>query len=510
MKPTPYRFLLLLCCLISAYTLRAQDTSKIPSLKVWYEIPNVERSHFIEDFDTVNNGLNALVINRTWGEGQTLYMTSKIDTVSHFTWGRWENNSTGRWAAKIDFNGDGVSDYMLDRGIVYRGIAKNTPPDPTPVAKYQIPFWRLDRRCIADFNGDGKEDLLDRTVEDPTIDKAPNDVIGQIILGNSDLTKMKVLEMPVVKGVAEDIQNIVSAWRENGKNYLVLYEYTPDTFDPRSDGFVLYEFTITADSAVHYTELDYIPFKSWPSNVVPYYSYSSSFVWHSRDMKEHTLVVTLGPNIRTSEVYSIIAGHFVHSYHKQTPEYEVWPLAYSVKNMAENGYVRCFARNCFLYHGDPAKDSTRIARFPDGIEGNEYVIQHVTSIGDVNNDGKGDIGVVYIGNNTGILRIYLGADSVSSVSTADSQAAVLSLPDPQVSSDGLLSVLLNINHPSQYTLEIFSVRGQKLHVLMDEYLQIGEYSRTLQLSGTNLPSGMYNLRLSDGTRMVDKGILITR
>jgi hypothetical protein len=128
----------------------------------------------------------------------------------------------------------------------------------------------------------------------------------------------------------------------------------------------------------------------------------------------------------------------------------------------------------------------------------------------VNNDGLGDLAVTYTGNNQSILRIYLGADSVSSVSTADSQAAVLSLPDPQVSSDGLLSVLLNINHPSQYTLEIFSVRGQKLHVLMDEYLQIGEYSRTLQLSGTNLPSGMYNLRLSDGTRMVDKGILITR
>ena len=510
MKPTPYHFLLLLCCLISAYTLRAQDTSKIPSLKVWYEIPNVWNASYLEKFDTANGGNGALVLNRSWGEGQTIYMQGRGDTTNRFTWERWGGMGGGQYVETVDFNGDGVNDYLQGDGIIYRGKTKNAPPESIPVARYDITFYGIGRRCVADFNNDGKEDLLSGIVSGIPLDRAPGPFIGRIILGNSDLTKMKVLEMPVVKGVAEDIQNIVSAWRENGKNYLVLYEYTPDTFDPRSDGFVLYEFTITADSAVHYTELDYIPFKSWPSNVVPYYSYSSSFVWHSRDMNEHTLVVTLGPNIRTSEVYSIIAGHFVHSYHKQTPEYEVWPLAYSVKNMAENGYVRCFARNCFLYHGDPAKDSTRIARFPDGIEGNEYVIQHVTSIGDVNNDGKGDIGAVYIGNNTGILRIYLGADSVSSVSTADSQAAVLSLPDPQVSSDGLLSVLLNINHPSQYTLEIFSLRGQKLHVLMDEYLQIGEYRCTLQLSVTNLPSGMYNLRLSDGTRMVDKGILITR
>jgi hypothetical protein len=30
------------------------------------------------------------------------------------------------------------------------------------------------------------------------------------------------------------------------------------------------------------------------------------------------------------------------------------------------------------------------------------------------------------------------------------------------------------------------------------------------LSGANLPSGLYNLRLSDGVRAVDKGILIPR
>jgi hypothetical protein len=224
-------------------------------------------------------------------------------------------------------------------------------------------------------------------------------------------------------------------------------------------------------------------------------------------MKEHTLVVVAQTG--SSIVFRIAGGRFGYQWTKSRPEGSVKLLAHGIRSLPNNGYARGNYPNIYLYEGNPAVDSLAVARIPLGLSGYGGYSELV-SCGDVNNDGLGDLAVTYTGNNQSILRIYLGADSVSSVSTADSQAAVLSLPDPQVSSDGLLSVLLNINHPSQYTLEIFSLRGQKLHVLMDEYLQIGEYRCTLQLSVTNLPSGMYNLRLSDGTRMVDKGILITR
>ncbi|MFN4768612.1 MAG: hypothetical protein ACK5JL_01100, partial [Candidatus Kapaibacterium sp.] len=111
MKPTPYHFLLLLCCLISAYTLRAQDTSKIPSLKVWYEIPNVWNASYLEKFDTANGGNSALVLNRSWGEGQTIYMQGRGDTTNRFTWERWGAMGGGQYVETVDFNGDGVNDY---------------------------------------------------------------------------------------------------------------------------------------------------------------------------------------------------------------------------------------------------------------------------------------------------------------------------------------------------------------------------------------------------------------
>ena len=434
----------------------------------------------------------------------TLYLKNAGDTINRFLWGRWNGTNVGSWAAKVDFNGDDVGDYLLDDGIVYRGIAKNTPPDPTPVAKYQIPFWRLDRRCIADFNGDGKEDLLDRTVEDPTIDKAPNDVIGQIILGNSDLTKMKVLEMPVVKGVAEDIQNIVSAWRENGKNYLVLYEYTPDTFDPRSDGFVLYEFTITADSAVHYTELDYIPFKSWPSNVVPYYSYSSSFVWHSRDMKEHTLVVSLdaGP----TDIYTIQNGKLLFVHQIKTTLGSSWPaLARGISSLSKNAYARGRRPNVLVYDGDPAQDTLAKARFPMYYKDEPF--NQVSSCGDVNNDGHGDIAVVY---NSNTLVIYAGMDSlVSSVHSFSEIGFDIRLLSTQPTRNSL-TIEVSVARPCRYTIDLFNLRGEHVASLMDENLMEGVIERSYDVSSYGLPPGLYNLRLSDGTRMVDKGILITR
>jgi hypothetical protein len=322
---------------------------------------------------------------------------------------------------------------------------------------------------------------------------------------------MKVIDMPQIQGTypgAYSIQNIVSAWRENGKNYMVVYNYTPDGYKPRSDAFELCEFVISTDTTISYTTLDHVPYKAWPDPNTPYYSYEGSFLWSSGDNKEHTLVVRSSTD-GSSIVYKVIDGKLVYQWRKLRKEGSFMLTSHGIRALNVNGYTRGVNPVIYIYEGNPAGDSIAIARVPIGLSG-YGAYSGLVACGDVNGDGLGDVAVTYTGNNQSILRIYLGADSVSSVSTADSQAAVLSLPDPQVSSDGLLSVLLNINHPSQYTLEIFSLRGQKLHVLMDEYLQIGEYRRTLQLSGTNLPSGMYNLRLSDGTRMVDKGILITR
>ena len=499
---------LLLACmvLLGSAGLCAQDTSKIPTLKVWYEVPGVYDASYVENFDTDRGGKNALVLYRPRGESSTLYMRDRGDTVNMFTWGKWKTYDAGLWAGQVDFNGDGISDYLLDDGVVYQGRVKNGPPDSLPVAKYALNYWGIASRRVDDFNGDGKQDFITGTVSTSVQSSAPSGPIGKIILGNSDLTKMEVVDMPQLEG-AYSIQNIVSAWRENGKSYVVLYQYTDSGYNPRSDKFVLYEFVIT-DTGVVYTQRDRITTMQWPTSSTPYYSFSSSFVWHSRDGKEHTLVVSVLKDAST-QVFRIVNGRFVYRWTKTRREGSSKLLTHGIRSLATNGYTRGNNPVIYIYEGNPAADSMAVAKIPIGLSGyGPY--GDVISCGDVNNDGLGDIAVTYIGNNTGMLRICLGADSISAVEETDPMAPTMTLRNAQVGIDGSLGIELHIVRAARYTLELYDLRGNRVQALLDESFPSGNHDRVLQLSGANLPSGLYNLRLSDGVRAVDKGILIPR
>jgi hypothetical protein len=366
----------------------------------------------------------------------------------------------------------------------------------------------MERRSIGDFNGDGKEDIMERTVSDPPIGSAPSGPIGKIILGNSDLTKMEVVDVPQIRGVTDDIQNIVGAWRENGKSYMVIYQYENAGYDPRTDLFILYEFSIDSARRVHYNPLDTTPFGIWPTSSRPYYSFSSSFVWHSRDGKEHTLVVSVLKDAST-QVFRIVNGRFVYRWTKTRREGSSKLLTHGIRSLATNGYTRGNNPVIYIYEGNPAADSMAVAKIPIGLSGyGPY--GDVISCGDVNNDGLGDIAVTYIGNNTGMLRICLGADSISAVEETDLMAPTMTLRNAQVGIDGSLGIELHIVRAARYTLELYDLRGNRVQALLDESFPSGNHDRVLQLSGANLPSGLYNLRLSDGVRAVDKGILIPR
>lgn len=89
-------------------------------------------------------------------------------------------------------------------------------------------------------------------------------------------------------------------------------------------------------------------------------------------------------------------------------------------------------------------------------------------------------------------------------------APTMTLRNAQVGIDGSLGIELHIVRAARYTLELYDLRGNRVQALLDESFPSGNHDRVLQLSGANLPSGLYNLRLSDGVRAVDKGILIPR
>jgi hypothetical protein len=504
MKPTPYRFLLLLCCLISAYTLRAQDTSKIPSLKVWYEIPNVWNASYLEKFDTANGGNGALVLNRSWGEGQTIYMQGRGDTTNRFTWERWGGMGGGQYVETVDFNGDGVNDYLQGDGIIYRGKTKNAPPESIPVARYDITFYGIGRRCVADFNDDGKEDFLSGIVSGNTLGEAPGPFIGRIILGNSDLTKMKVIEMPQIQGTypgAYSIQNIVSAWRENGKNYMVVYNYTPDGYKPRSDAFELCEFVIVADTTISYTTLDHVPYKAWPDPNTPYYSYSSSFVWHSLDRTEKTLVV-YDVDRYYYQTYKYRDGHLVPGAYLRTGAGNVYYMTRGVGSMNQAGW--CSETNALLFsNGDPFYGISYYAKVTaDGQRG-------VCSIGDVNNDGFGDVAVIYKSGDLDYrVVLYLGADISTGVVDPVGSTLSMSFGSESPSSNTKpLEVTFIIDKPGNYTITMYSLRGELIATLLNEHFDQGTYTRIVGLP--SVAAGLYNVCLTDGTQRVDKGIMIT-
>ncbi|MFM8438100.1 MAG: hypothetical protein ACKOAX_06460, partial [Candidatus Kapaibacterium sp.] len=319
-----------------------------------------------------------------------------------------------------------------------------------------------------------------------------------------DLTKMEVVDMPQIRGVTDNIQNIVSAWRENGKSYVVIYQYLDADYDPRADWFILYEFSIDSARRVHYNPLDTTPFGIWPRGSTPYYSYRSSFVWHSRDGKEHTLVVDLESG--QSDFYSIKGGKLVFAHRIHTPLGLSWPgLQYGISSLQTNGYARSKRTNVFLYDGNPAVDSTPKARFPTYYKGEPFIA--ISSCGDVNNDGHGDIGVIY---NPGTLVVYAGLDSlVTSVAAPGESPIGLEIVGEHPAKH-LVTMRLQIDRPAVYTVQLYSLTGERLSTLVEEQLSSGTYLRSFDAAAANLPSGLYNLRLSDDARVVDKGILIQR
>jgi len=309
--------------------------------------------------------------------------------------------------------------------------------------------------------------------------------------------------MPQLEG-AYSIQNIVGAWRENGKSYVVLYQYTDSGYNPRSDKFVLYEFVIT-DTGVVYTQLDRVTTMQWPTSSTPYYNFSSSFVWHSRDGKEHTLVCGLNDN--TTNIYRIMNGRFVFTWQKRTLEGGGDLLKYGVTSVNTNGYSRGYEAVQYLYDGNPGVDSMAKAWIPGGRAGVGPLLQ-ITSCGDVNNDGFGDVAAIY---GHGTLVIYLGqAGSPSSVTQDDPEKPGLSLTSSEIVDTGSLRIRMHIDKALRYRVELYDLRGSAIGTLLDEFLSTGDYERNLLLPPSGLPSGLYSLRLSDGVRAVDKGILIPR
>ncbi|MFM8178088.1 MAG: hypothetical protein ACKOAG_02750, partial [Candidatus Kapaibacterium sp.] len=263
-------------------------------------------------------------------------------------------------------------------------------------------------------------------------------------------------------------------------------------------------FSIDSARRVHYNPLDTTPFGIWPRGSTAYYDFSSSFVWHSRDGKEHTLVCVRN-EVRSASVYRIENGRFIFRWTKTRPEGTSHTLSYGISTLQTNGYARGYNPTVYIYEGNPATDSVAKARFPLYYKDGGF--ESVCSCGDVNGDGFGDLAVIYSAVNGSTLVVFLGENSPTAVPDADTSTFALDISSEHpVSSGQSLRVSLTISKPGAYAITLYSLRGELVSTLLSEQLPEGVHQRLLSLGP--VPTGLYNVRLSGGGHSVDKGLMI--
>ncbi|MBL7976635.1 MAG: VCBS repeat-containing protein [Candidatus Kapabacteria bacterium] len=224
-------FVILLCAnVLFAQTPITTPTSTqaIPVLQEWWRADNMGYGiNGMTWLDNFYNGKGALVISTPNGV-QTWQLRCPWDTVNVFTWSGGDANiKTG------DFNGDGVTDYVDDKGNIYIGIENGKPPLPSDTKiNHQIGQRRV---LVADVNKDGKSDILSFAST-----MYPSKIFGQIFFGTTDVKN--ILSKSVYQSGTIDTNSSAYCIYENSKKEIRLINryYQKGS----SDGYTLYSVSI--------------------------------------------------------------------------------------------------------------------------------------------------------------------------------------------------------------------------------------------------------------------------
>ncbi|MBL7999417.1 MAG: hypothetical protein JNL32_12355, partial [Candidatus Kapabacteria bacterium] len=312
-------------------------------------------------------------------------------------------------------------------------------------------------------------------------------------------TKLRVIDVPRIPDPAYTLQYIVGAWRDgDGTNKMVVYQQLDTGAIEREEAFFLYSFRIEGDK-VTYTPLDTTEIKVFKDKVTPYYFYESSFVWHSRDNKEHTLVAAYGQ----TDIYSIVTNTLQFRWTKRRREGSGHYLLGNTTDTISNGFVRGANPHLLLYSSNPVKDTNAHAKIPIFYKGQPY--ESVHAIGDINNDGFGDIAVVY--GTEDFLTLYLGRSSVLSTVIDDTRTNITLNNNQPCSKSGVLTVRVSSVEEREIRLSLYSLNGA-IAADMGTYPTSGGIV-AIPLARYALSPGMYNLRCTIGTQVFDKGLIIT-
>jgi hypothetical protein len=508
-----------LCCVIAT----AQEPVQ---LEVWrVNTSNPFRGVFDKFCYLPNfrNGLapNAMVVRkRSWDDKtdrmETWYNRDIADTLNQFTWPFGFCPSL-----TPDINGDGQRDFF--EGTKFYLGTKNDEPDTTIQYKVDGNIAMIDA-----FNDDARDDFFLYGSG-----QMPNPYIAHFVFSNPTLKNFKKYSL-VSKNILQDekSEEIAKAIYKNKQGQWRLLTYCRGWVDglyqrvwvSEKSVIRLYslEFTtISEDSAsVTATQIDEYRDPKW-MDYIPDMNTQDDLQW--RPFNNQRLLYN------TEHYPKILYYASMNTMPDKDKKYDSYATFFDLTNdkiVPSNEKISSFLLlGSVLKHsvdGDKQEDIIR----QDGdwtikilsIDNNGFPViksifqtesilprgrmTHGFSVNDISGDGIADIACLYQNNSTGNALVILKGQNIT---TSLEDKTYISEPYP-IPSTTQLAIPLYIASPHHYTLHLFSQTGKEVKVLFDGDLSSG--SHTLHCNISDFPSGTYILRLSDGTTLIDRLIII--
>ena len=480
------KFLILIMLVCGINAMAQENAASLPELQEWYSwkgsIFNTGgRVSYLPGFDSVCGGLNAITQHRN-GKDIVWYNRFPFDTANQFQW-----KSKGAYGVyQIDFNNDGLPEYVDDNGFVYTTTKKGNKPNPEPVDTL---FNKgLYSPLIGDMNNDGFTDVID-----------PNSETSfDVIFGNQDLTK--ILSVSVQFSKPSDY--IGGYFSESGKPRIILFNDWGSF-----ESFAIYAVTITYTGnqpSVALEQLDII--RTFKGSSEKIYDYLSTFFIYDESSKI-TILVANRDDIIASEIWKIENDKFVGS--KKTKKFGSSVesvLSSSITGVGTQTLIHpTLINNAYhfgVFSSDIWNDTTLYAYVKYQDKYNWEV--NFSSIGDVNNDGINDVAAGYEGG----IDIYLGIDILNKApfeSVGSFFKIHQNIPNP-VQKDRKTLLPVSLKQGGNYAITLYSLQGSKIKDLFSGELSEGEHKIPLDLMG--LSAGMYIVKMSTGSISRERAIMI--
>ncbi|MFN8361171.1 MAG: VCBS repeat-containing protein [Candidatus Kapaibacterium sp.] len=477
--------------LILAVPVFAQEPiQNLPILQEWYSWPGAYGKviSYLPNFKK-NGGENAIVQGRK--NNPTWFNRFAYDTVNQFSW----KDDGANYIVRGDFNGDGITDYWTARDRVHRGIAEGEFPSDIPDTNY-FHSEEYGTKYVVDVNKDGYDDLLQQWY----VDACTSCPLLRIVFGGKDLRHLR----ETIVGTSPNYWRAVSVF-QNEKKEPRLVVYQSSNF---AEAFYLYGLSCRAgvgDSIiVELKELDkFVESKSTKTDVIFYEGITR--LYEDTKKQEHTLLVTYSTPKKTLPI-AISGDKFRAGTVMKITGSVKYCLQGSIDGDDEPDWINLSIPH-IVYSGNPAKDTTprlQIAVNDCSLDGS------YTYIGDVTGDGIGDFAV----GNFDCFIIYKGLDWRSLSVAADSERVDFTLgavePNP-VDASGCIAVLpATLGHSAHYILTLYDLSGREVGEVFRGLLPSGDVRIPLPINTFHLPSGMYELRLSDGKHSREHAVVIAK